>query len=107
MASDGLPRTAIAVIDLFLAGLIFYRGFISPRRRFRSDPALSSMYEYGFSKDGVSWSLREEHGSAPWTVFAQLVETKDAYAVMFPNDRLAMFLPKRVFESPDDQVAFR
>jgi hypothetical protein len=62
---------------------------------------------YCFTDDEVSWTFPSGASHVKWGYVVDLIETKQFFALRHQTKRLASIVPKRAFESAEDEARFR
>jgi len=104
--SDTLKSAAVVMIGLFPIFVIFLFVF-SPmqlRRRVQSDRRLRAERVWELNDDQITIKNNYAEVSLEWSAFSVVKETSDQYVFIAGT---FVFLPKRAFESKEQEAEFR
>jgi hypothetical protein len=76
------------------------------RRRFRGNPNANQKIVWRFDEEKVEDSMEGASSVRVWSKFIEVKEVRDGF-LLFPQPRLAHWLPKHAFASEADVSGFR
>jgi hypothetical protein len=79
---------------------------ILPHRRFRANPQFRSEYHLHFAEDGILFQTDHIDSRLEWDLYKEAIETKACYLLCYGEGALTV-IPKRTFNSDDDETRFR
>ena len=96
-------------ISLLFAAVFVYRIFTDmPRRFFRGDAKLRDEFLLTFSHDGVWVKTSLIDSKLAWSLYTQVFENDSTYVIVYGKDaRMMTVVPKRVFQSANEELEFR
>ncbi|MCB2210198.1 YcxB family protein [bacterium] len=102
----------VAIISLVIGAfyLIYYFVLIPMQlgRSFKSNDLLREERVLVFDESGVTMTLADRRSDMVWDKFEKLMDSKSLYMMIYKADqRLYPFVPKRAFETPELEAAFR
>lgn len=100
----------LAVTAVVLAAALWYitkRNLIKKSKKaFAADPSAQQPQTYTISEEGIKYISESGSGEAKWIDIHKIGETMSLY-VVFISSRSALTIPKRFFQSEQDQTAFK
>lgn len=97
-------------IWLFLYSLIAYILFVGPfmiARRAEKSKRCTSETILRANDEGVMMKDEFSEWKTDWGSFKKVLETKDYFLLILATNNMGQPLPKRAFESSDQEIAFR
>jgi len=79
--------------------------WVIPVLTFRRNPTLRDEYSLTFSRDGIHFRTPKIDSQLHWSLYPKALVDAHAY-LLYYGTRQFTVIPKRVFESVDDQRAF-
>jgi hypothetical protein len=109
-SNPSIIYVAVAILTLTVAFLfgIFY--FLLPSmaaNQFETRPDLHVKHRWEMSDEQVEIDSTLTQIKTRWESFRDLIDAKDYYLVRPKDDPNILFIPKRAFESPAHEAAFR
>jgi|SRR5215472_7332515 len=106
---DGFFLMTLFPITLIPLGFIFYKALVAvPRRAFRGNPTFQDQYELTFSDAGVMVKSSRVESKMAWSLYTKVIESHDLFLLVYgKNLRVMTLVPKRAFQTPGQQDAFR
>lgn len=100
-AGDSLARVWGTVLLLLTAASLA----LVPRLRWRHGHVAGEQ-QHTFATDGITVRAAGQQGQLPWDFYEAVAETPRVY-VLLRSRKQGNFIPRRAFESPDDEERFR
>ncbi len=79
---------------------------VVPAKKYKQSPQLATEQTHTFSADGILIYAGGQSGTLPWEFYKTARETPRVYLLM-KSPKQANFIPKRGFNSPEDEQRFR
>ena len=96
----GMLGLSALLILMFVAAFV-----VIPRMVFRSDPKFRDEYSLDFSPEGIHFHTAHIDSQLQWGMYSKALI--DVYSfVLYYGTRSFTIIPKRVFQSADQQAAF-
>jgi len=96
----GMLGLSALLILMFVAAFV-----VIPRMVFRSDPKFQDEYSLDFSLEGIHFRTDHVDSQLQWSLYSKALI--DIYSfVLYHGNRSFTVIPKRAFESADQQAAF-
>lgn len=76
-------------------------------RRWNVAPGIQSERVYCMTEEGLEMKSAVASGSYDWSLYARAIETKDIYLLVVKGSRRFVIIPKRGFNTREDEKAFR
>jgi hypothetical protein len=104
-----IPLWAILAFVVLLGVGLFHAYLIDfPRRHFRSDPKFRDEYTLTFADEGVGFKTSNIDAKVAWSLYTKFIENKSFYLLVYGKEPASVtVIPKRVFESSEQEDAFR
>jgi YcxB-like protein len=94
------------VIIALLFSLMLIAAFvIVPRLAFRREPKFRDEYSLTFSSDGIHFRTTHIDSQLQWSMYSKALIDAHSY-ILYYGDRQFTVIPKRVFQSTEQQQAF-
>jgi len=103
------PLWAMVLIALVFVAIFFQKLLVDmPRRFFRGNENMREEFLLTFSDDGVWVRTSKIDSKMSWSLYTRVVENSSMYVMVYGKDaRMMTAVPKRVFSSAQEEVAFR
>ena len=97
---------AACVVMAFVFALLLIAGFIiAPVLIFRREPKFRDNYSLTFSAEGIRFSTAHIDSQLQWSLYSRALVDAHSY-VLYYGSRQFTVIPKRVFQSAEDQQTF-
>ena len=97
---------AACVVMAFVFALLLIAGFIiAPVLIFRREPKFRDNYSLTFSAEGIRFSTAHIDSQLQWSLYSRALVDAHSY-VLYYGARQFTVIPKRVFQSAEQQEAF-
>ena len=105
--SSGLGWEAVACMtgSAILILMLFVAFFVIPPLAFRREPKFRDHYSLVFSQEGIHFRTEHIDSHLHWTLYSQALVDAHSY-VLYYGTRQFTVIPKRVFQSADQQQVF-
>ena len=111
LLAGGLAYIGYALPLLCLMGFVAYLYFLMPAalaQQMQNDRQLSAETTCQVNDQGVTLKNQFTETKYNWDIFKRAVETESHYLLYYSmNRRMIQILPKRAFESSEQEAAFR
>jgi hypothetical protein len=91
---------------LLVVGLVVFVYIWMPGRIYRVRPGISADQKVIVDDDGLDWTVGERHRLVSWSEIERASDIHPDFVFFHPRHGLPDILPKRVFRSEDELVAF-
>ena len=104
-----IPIWSVAAMALLVNMALVYNIFFNmPRRYFRRNDNLRDEFQLSFSHEGVSVKTSQIDSKLAWTLYTKVAENNSLYVIVYGKDaRMMTAVPKRVFQSANEELEFR
>jgi len=106
MNVDFLLAGVAIVVALILLVINVYAYFVTPSQYFRRNAKFQEEYDLRFSEDGLLFRSKNMESKLEWSFYSKVWETQKYYFLFYSKD-LFTLIPKRVFTSEQQQLAFQ
>jgi hypothetical protein len=87
-------------------GFLYYAFNILPKTRFRQEPKFHNDYTLVFSEDGIDFKTDHLDSKVEWSYYKYVWESNEFYQIFYGKG-LYTLVPKRIFQSSDEEKLFR
>jgi len=104
-----LPIWSVAAMALLVNAALAYNIFFKmPQRYFRGNANLRDEFQLSFSHEGVWVKTSQIDSKLAWSLYTRVVENSSLYVIVYGKDaRMMTAVPKRVFQSANEELEFR
>jgi len=103
-ATHGLGAVCVIVAVVFILMLVA-AFWVIPPLAFRREPKFRDEYSLTFSSDGIHFRTAHIDSQLQWAIYSRALVTAHSY-VLYHGSRQFSVIPRRVFQSSEQQQAF-
>jgi len=103
--SSQLLGIACVILSVGFAFLLIAAFTIFPRLAFRREPKFRHDYSLTFSQEGIHFRTSNIDSQLQWSLYSRALIDAHSY-ILYYGSRQFTVLPKRVFQSVEQQLAF-
>lgn len=78
---------------------------VIPRLAFRREPKFGDVYSLAFSHEGIHFRTDHFDSQIQWNIYSRALVNRHSYLLYYGRRQFTV-IPKRVFESPEQEQAF-
>lgn len=93
-----------------IAGAAWFHGYAvdRPRAYFRGDPKFRDEYHLTFTDAGIEFQTQNMSSMIAWSFYTGVIESDSFYMLVYgKNIHSLSIIPKRAFQSPNQETTFR